>query len=95
MMPSLLLNRLPRHRLNQRLNLSARIEGVKSVPRLSDSNMPRNLHSRRFAVGAGYLIAFAVIFAMSMSVTYPPLVDYPNHLARYYIAATVDQDPLL
>ena len=30
-----------------------------------------------------------------MSVTYPPLVDYPNHLARYYITATVDQDPLL
>lgn len=25
----------------------------------------------------------------------PPLLDYPNHLARAYILATIDQDPLL
>lgn len=39
-------------------------------------------------------IAFLITIAPILAVTYPPLLDYPNHLARSFILANLD-DPVL
>ena len=53
------------------------------------------------AINSGWLLAFlyvalfAVVAWPVLSVTVPPLVDYPNHLARAYILTAWDSTPAL
>ena len=51
--------------------------------------------SRVWTILAGYLATLAAVVVLLSVVTYPALVDYPNHLARFYITANIDQDPVL
>jgi len=53
------------------------------------------LAERRWFVAAVYLMLTVVALYPIFSVTVPPLVDYPNHLARMHILATWDSDPAL
>lgn len=53
------------------------------------------LTERRWFVAAVYLTLTIVALYPIFSVTVPPLVDYPNHLARMHILATWDSDPAL
>lgn len=50
---------------------------------------------RRWVVVAVYLALSGIALYPLLSVTIPPLVDYPNHLARMYILAHWDTDPAL
>jgi hypothetical protein len=49
----------------------------------------------RWTVALGYLLLSAMALYPLFSVTVPPLVDYPNHLARMHILATMADAPLL
>ena len=42
-----------------------------------------------------HAVAIAAILAPMVIATYPPLVDYPNHLARIHVLATLGDNPLL
>ncbi|MEJ2120514.1 MAG: hypothetical protein P8Z76_07335 [Alphaproteobacteria bacterium] len=42
-----------------------------------------------------HAIAIAAILAPMVMATYPPLVDYPNHLARIHVLATLGDNPML
>jgi hypothetical protein len=53
------------------------------------------LAERRWFVAAVYLVLTVIALYPVFSVTVPPLVDYPNHLARMHILATWDSDPAL
>jgi hypothetical protein len=53
------------------------------------------VEERRWAVVAVYLVLTAVALYPVFAVTVPPLVDYPNHLARMYILAHWATDPAL
>lgn len=53
------------------------------------------LAERRWFVVAVYLTLTAIALYPIFSVTVPPLVDYPNHLARMHILASWDSDPAL
>ena len=50
---------------------------------------------RVWVILASYLAILAAVVLLLSMVTYPALVDYPNHLARYYITANIGQDPVL
>jgi hypothetical protein len=54
--------------------------------------MTRGKFSDHFTIAAGYLLALVVLLVFPMSATYPALVDFPNHLARYYLTASISQD---
>ncbi len=47
------------------------------------------------AVVAGILLLLLVVLSPLAVVEVPPLVDYPNHLARAYITASIAEDPAL
>lgn len=50
---------------------------------------------RPWVIALGYLsLSLAALYPV-LSVTVPPLVDYPNHLARAYILAEIAELPLL
>ncbi|HEX2943335.1 MAG TPA: hypothetical protein VHO91_19940, partial [Rhodopila sp.] len=44
---------------------------------------------------AAVLALCAVLLAPLLLVDVPPLVDYPNHLARAFVLASWPQDPVL
>ena len=50
---------------------------------------------RRWVVVAVYLTLSAVVLYPILSVSVPPLIDYPNHLARMYILSHWDTDAAL
>jgi len=53
------------------------------------------IEARRWAVATLYLALTAIALYPVFSVTVPPLVDYPNHLARMHILANWATDPAL
>jgi hypothetical protein len=53
------------------------------------------IEARRWAVVALYLALTAIALYPVFSVSVPPLVDYPNHLARMHILANWATDPAL
>ncbi len=53
------------------------------------------VEERRWAVVALYLSLTAIALYPVLSVAVPPLVDYPNHLARMHILANWASDPAL
>ena len=53
------------------------------------------VEDRRWAVFAFYLALTAITLYPVFSVAVPPLVDYPNHLARMHILANWATDPAL
>ena len=53
------------------------------------------IESRSLAVAAVYILLFAVVLYPVFSVTVPPLVDYPNHLARAHILSAWETTPAL
>jgi hypothetical protein len=50
---------------------------------------------RRWFIGGLYGVVFALLAVPIFSVTVPPLVDYPNHLARMHILAAYATSPEL
>ena len=47
------------------------------------------------SIWLGYAALIALLVTPLMLTSVPPLLDYPNHLARAHILATLDTDPLL
>ena len=59
---------------------------------------PTTVTSRLSGTSLAWLTAICLIAVLLVPLTVaevPPLLDYPNHLARAHIIATIDEDPLL
>ncbi len=50
---------------------------------------------RGWHIAAIHAVLIAVVLAPMAMAQYPPLVDYPNHLARIHILSTLADDPVL
>lgn len=67
---------------------------------MADLTLPPSAVVTERPVGAARLwlamLALLIVLLLPLAVIeVPPLLDYPNHLARAYILANIDQDPLL
>ena len=67
---------------------------------MADLSLPSSAAVTARPVGAARLwlavVALLIVLLVPLAVIeVPPLLDYPNHLARAHILATIDQDPLL
>ena len=63
-----------------------------SLPPPTTANARLSGAARVWLVAAGLIGLLLLPLAV---IEVPPLLDYPNHLARAHILATIDQDPLL
>jgi hypothetical protein len=70
-------------------------EASASVSPLSLPHQPRSALSNRTLWWALLAAGCAVLLWPLLLVDMPPLLDYPNHLARAFILAQGDSDPLL
>lgn len=55
----------------------------------------KGLSLRGWHIAAIHTVLIAVVLAPMVIAEYPPLVDYPNHLARIYILSALGDDPIL
>src|SRR5437868_13491606 len=56
------------------------------------SNTPRAWHAATVATA---ILAIFIVTLPVLWVRYPPLIDYPNHLARHYIGSAIEHSPNL
>ena len=67
---------------------------------MADLSLPSSaaVTARPFGAARLWLTVAALLIVLLLPlavIEVPPLLDYPNHLARAYILATIDQDPIL
>lgn len=55
----------------------------------------KGVRLRGWHIAAIHTVLIAVVLAPMALAQYPPLVDYPNHLARIYILSALGDDPIL
>lgn len=55
----------------------------------------KGVRLRGWHIAAIHAVLIAVVLAPMVASEYPPLVDYPNHLARIHILSALADDPIL
>ncbi|MCG8547986.1 MAG: hypothetical protein MJE12_27630 [Alphaproteobacteria bacterium] len=68
---------------------------TQQVGVLTKAPLTKPAINSRWLLALLYVALFAVVAWPVLSVTVPPLVDYPNHLARAHILTTWDSTPAL
>lgn len=76
--------------------------GTHAIPSAAEGTAPAVgagwlawVEDRRWALVSAYVVLTAIALYPVLAVTVPPLIDYPNHLARMHILANWATDPAL
>jgi hypothetical protein len=81
--------------IRQRGTMDGLVNPVERIPAQSPADGgPHDNHRHRYTI-ALYLVVLILLAVPIMSVVVPPLVDYPNHLARMHILAAYTSSPEL